>query len=87
MSTHRARPPVHGLLARYADGRIWDTSVDDPATPLDDELGDIYIEEYRRSAADPDSADPASRRVVLTIEHSARANHDGGTLQFERGTS
>jgi glucose/arabinose dehydrogenase len=47
-----------------------------------DRGGDIRIEEFRRSAADPDRADPASRRTVLTIEHSSEANHNGGQLQF-----
>jgi glucose/arabinose dehydrogenase len=46
-----------------------------------DRGGDIRIEEYRRSA-DPDRADPASRRTVLTIEHSSEGNHNGGQLQF-----
>jgi glucose/arabinose dehydrogenase len=44
--------------------------------------GDIRIEEYRRSGADPNAADPASRRNLLTIEHSQEGNHNGGTLQF-----
>jgi glucose/arabinose dehydrogenase len=44
--------------------------------------GDIRIEEFRRSATDPNTADPASRRNLLTIEHSQAGNHNGGTLQF-----
>jgi glucose/arabinose dehydrogenase len=44
--------------------------------------GDIRIEEFRRSAADPNFADPSSRRNLLTIEHSQEGNHNGGTLQF-----
>ena len=47
-----------------------------------DRLGDIRIEELRRSAADPNVADPASRRLVLTQEHREFANHNGGQLQF-----
>ena len=43
--------------------------------------GDIRIEEYRRSS-NPDRADPATRRLVLTIEHSSEDNHNGGQLQF-----
>ena len=43
--------------------------------------GDIHIEEYRRSS-NPDRADPATRRLVLTIEHSSEDNHNGGQLQF-----
>ncbi|MBN1530297.1 MAG: PQQ-dependent sugar dehydrogenase [Thermoleophilaceae bacterium] len=43
--------------------------------------GDIRIEQYTRSA-NPDVADPASRRLVLAIEHSSEDNHNGGQLQF-----
>jgi hypothetical protein len=43
--------------------------------------GDIHIEEYRRSA-NADRADPATRRLVLLIEHSSEINHNGGQLQF-----
>ena len=44
--------------------------------------GDIRIEEFTRSASDPEQADPASRRLLLTIEHSLRSNHNGGQLHF-----
>ncbi|MGH2956561.1 MAG: PQQ-dependent sugar dehydrogenase [Solirubrobacterales bacterium] len=47
-----------------------------------DPTGDIRIEEFRRSATDPNVADPASRRLVLTQEHRQFANHNGGQLQF-----
>jgi glucose/arabinose dehydrogenase len=43
--------------------------------------GDVKIEEFRRSATDPDVADPASRREVMREPHSA-SNHNGGQLQF-----
>ena len=43
--------------------------------------GDIRIEEFRRRPS-PDRADPATRRAVLTIEHSSESNHNGGQLQF-----
>jgi glucose/arabinose dehydrogenase len=46
-----------------------------------DNGGDIRIEEYRRSS-DPNRADPATRRLVLAIEHSSQLNHNGGQLQF-----
>jgi glucose/arabinose dehydrogenase len=49
-----------------------------------DNGGDIRIEEFRRSAGDPNAADPASRRLVLTQEHSEFANHNGGQLHFGR---
>lgn len=42
----------------------------------------ITVEEFRRSAADPDRADPASGKVVLQVDHPTNSNHDGGQLQF-----
>ena len=42
--------------------------------------GQLRIEEFRRSA-DPDLADPGSRRAILTIDHPL-GNHNGGQLQF-----
>jgi hypothetical protein len=44
--------------------------------------GDLRVDEFRVSTADPDRADPASRRLLLAIEHSANTNHNGGQLQF-----
>ena len=44
--------------------------------------GDLRIDEVRRSAADPLRADPSTLRNLLTIEHSAEENHNGGQLQF-----
>ncbi|HZC12677.1 MAG TPA: PQQ-dependent sugar dehydrogenase [Thermoleophilaceae bacterium] len=46
--------------------------------------GDLTLDEFRRSASDPNRADPATRRNLLTIEHSAAGNHNGGQLQFGR---
>jgi glucose/arabinose dehydrogenase len=43
-------------------------------------LGDIHIDEYR-VGADPNVANPASRRTVMTFSHSA-GNHNGGQIQF-----
>ncbi len=43
--------------------------------------GDIRIVEYKRSASDPDLADPASARLVLKTAHSA-GNHNGGWMAF-----
>jgi glucose/arabinose dehydrogenase len=43
--------------------------------------GDIRISEFRRSAGDPDSVDPASERVLLRISKPYE-NHNGGMLQF-----
>ena len=44
--------------------------------------GEIQVWEYRRSAANPDVADPASGRLLLAIPHPDAANHNGGQLQF-----
>jgi glucose/arabinose dehydrogenase len=45
-------------------------------------LGDIVIERYERSAANPDVGDPASATTILVIEHSSAGNHNGGTVAF-----
>lgn len=42
----------------------------------------LVIEEVRRSAGNPDVADPASRRLLLEIAHPSAGNHNGGQLQF-----
>ena len=42
----------------------------------------LRIEEFRRAAGNPDTADPATRRIVLEIPHTTAANHNGGQLQF-----
>ena len=47
-----------------------------------DSGGDIRIEEFTRSAANPEIADPSSRRTVLAIEHSLEGNHNGGQMHF-----
>lgn len=44
--------------------------------------GDIVIERYTRSAANPDAADPATATTILVIEHSSAGNHNGGQLAF-----
>jgi glucose/arabinose dehydrogenase len=49
-----------------------------------DSGGDIRIEEFTRSPVAPETADPATRRTVLTIEHSSQSNHNGGQLHFGR---
>ncbi|MBL0391475.1 PQQ-dependent sugar dehydrogenase [Ramlibacter monticola] len=43
--------------------------------------GDIAIERFRVSAADPDVADPAPLRI-LTIPHRTFSNHKGGLVRF-----
>jgi glucose/arabinose dehydrogenase len=42
----------------------------------------LRVEEFRRSAVDPDVADPGSRRIVLEIPHLETTLHNGGQLQF-----
>jgi glucose/arabinose dehydrogenase len=44
--------------------------------------GNVEIDEFKRSAADPTVANPASRRQVIVIPHPDFANHNGGTMQF-----
>ena len=44
--------------------------------------GDIVIDEFRRSAGNPEVADPATRRTLLAIDHDDYANHNGGQLAF-----
>ena len=41
----------------------------------------LNIVEYRRSAADPLKADPASARPIFTVRHDS-PEHNGGQLQF-----
>jgi glucose/arabinose dehydrogenase len=45
-------------------------------------LGDLVVLEGRRSSADPNQADPAHQRVVLTVPHPVESNHNGGQLAF-----
>ena len=45
-----------------------------------DPAGELQVREYRRSAADPDRADPTGR-VVWSQAHSA-TNHNGGQIEF-----
>ncbi len=42
----------------------------------------LRVEEFRRSASNPDVADPSSRRIVLEIPHLEGSNHNGGQIQF-----
>jgi glucose/arabinose dehydrogenase len=45
---------------------------------------DIRVVQYRRSASNANLANPASARVVLTIDHHKYTNHNGGQLAFGR---
>jgi glucose/arabinose dehydrogenase len=44
--------------------------------------GDIQISEFTTADPNGDAANPASERVLLTIEHSTFGNHNGGLLKF-----
>src|SRR4051794_12459387 len=45
-------------------------------------VGELQIREYRRSATNPNVANPASGRVVWRAAHNQADNHDGGTIAF-----
>jgi glucose/arabinose dehydrogenase len=45
---------------------------------------DLHIVQFHRSASNPNTADPASERAVLTIPHPSFSNHNGGQLAFGR---
>ena len=47
-----------------------------------DRGGDLRVDEFLRSPANPNRALRDSRRKVIEVEHSARSNHNGGQLQF-----
>jgi glucose/arabinose dehydrogenase len=47
-----------------------------------DDSNNIQIVQYRRAGHDPNLANAASARTVLTIDHQAATNHNGGQLQF-----
>src|SRR5207302_1767506 len=47
-----------------------------------DGSNNVQIVQYRRLRNDPNLANPASARTVLTIDHHAATNHNGGQLQF-----
>jgi glucose/arabinose dehydrogenase len=65
--------PDYALSGRFY---VYYTSRTPPAA----RTGDIAIDEFRRSAADPEVADPASRRPLLAIQHDQYENHNGGQL-------
>jgi len=47
-----------------------------------DRSNNIQIVQYQRTGSNPDLADATSARTVLTIDHHAETNHNGGQLQF-----
>jgi glucose/arabinose dehydrogenase len=44
--------------------------------------GDVEVDEFKRTKANPKLADPATRREVIRIPHRDGKNHNGGQLQF-----
>jgi glucose/arabinose dehydrogenase len=44
--------------------------------------GALTVQERRRDPADPDRADPAFARTLISIPHDQQSNHNGGQLQF-----
>ncbi len=44
--------------------------------------GEIQIREFRRSASNPDVAEAGNGRLLLAIQHSNAANHNGGQVRF-----
>ncbi|HPK65459.1 MAG TPA: PQQ-dependent sugar dehydrogenase [Thermoanaerobaculia bacterium] len=67
--------PSNGHFYVYYTATNWDG-----AGPI--AAGDVVIERYTRSPANPLVADPASARVILYIPHSSSSNHNGGWLAF-----
>jgi glucose/arabinose dehydrogenase len=47
-----------------------------------DRANNLRVVQYRRARRQPNLADPASARSVLTIDHHLYTNHNGGQLQF-----
>jgi glucose/arabinose dehydrogenase len=45
---------------------------------------DLQLDEFRRTADNPDRADLATRKPILTIQHDQAQNHNGGQLLFGR---
>ena len=59
---------------------VYYTRSDDVQATPGNETGDIRVEEYRRSATDPDVANPSTARVILDVAHPdpPTTNHNGG---------
>jgi Glucose / Sorbosone dehydrogenase len=62
----------------YATSGLFYVYYSDPSG--DGNLGTLA--EFRRSTTDPDVADPASKRVLFTVDHTKHESHNGGQLQF-----
>ena len=44
--------------------------------------GDITVERFKTDPANSNTADPSTGKILLTISHTANANHNGGHLAF-----
>ena len=65
----------------YATSRLFYVYYTAPRTG--DQRGSVLtVDEFSSDPANPDVAVPGSRRTVLTIDHPANPNHNGGQLQF-----
>jgi hypothetical protein len=64
-----------GLLYVYEDR--WDTATSGGGANVQGQ-----VQEFKRSASDPDTADPSSKRTVLRTENMPRALHVGGHVAF-----
>jgi glucose/arabinose dehydrogenase len=76
-----------GLLAlafhpSYSSNGFFYVAYTAPSLDPEDETGSILTLERYTVSAVPDVADDASASPVLTIDHPAQANHNGGTLGF-----
>ncbi len=45
-------------------------------------LGNVEIDEFRRSSSNDLIADFSSRRIILVVPHAGASNHNGGQLSF-----
>src|SRR2546421_2225127 len=63
-------------------GRLYTYSNDATSCDSTGANCDVRIDEYRAAGAGADTANPATRRLVLRISHQKYSNHDGGQLQF-----
>ena len=62
-------------------GLFYVFTVADEAGEFGASPGDLQVVEYKRSASDPDLADPSTARLVIGIPHSA-THHNGGQIAF-----
>src|SRR5882724_9157579 len=86
ISTLTTTDNERGLLSmafdpNYATNGLFYVDYTGDGTNSGGSLGDIHIDEYHVSS-DPNVANQATRRPVMTISHSSAGNHNGGQLQF-----